>query len=64
MFGIELAFFTLGFLTCLGLLAIITEVIDREKKQEKDLKKNYRKQLTEQTIEENRDEIEIDVKVW
>lgn len=64
MLGIEIAFFTLGFLTCLGLLAIITEVIDKEKKNKKDLKKNYREQLTEQTIEDNRDEIEIDVKVW
>lgn len=64
MFGIEVAFYALGFLTCLALLTIITEVNDRDKKNKKELRKNYREQLTEQTIEDNRDEIEIDIKVW
>lgn len=64
MFGIEIAFYALGFLTCLALIAIITEVNDKDKKNKKELRKTYREQLTEQTIEDNRDEIEIDVKVW
>ena len=64
MLGIEIAFYALGFLTCLALIAIITEVNDREKSNKKELRKTYREQLTEQTIEDNRDEIEIDVKVW
>lgn len=64
MFGIEVAFYALGFLTCLALIAIITEVNDCDKKNKKELKKTYRKALAEQVIEDNRDEIEIDVKVW
>lgn len=64
MFGIEVAFFALGFLTCLVLIAIITEVNDKDKKNRKELRKTYREHLTEQTIEDNRDEIEIDVKVF
>ena len=64
MLGIEIAFYALGFVTCLALIAIITEVNDKDKSNKKELRKNYREQLTEQTIEDNRDEIEIDVKVW
>ena len=64
MFGIEVAFYALGFLTCLVLIAIITEVNDREKSNKKELRKNYREQLTEQKVEDNREEINIDVKVW
>ena len=64
MFGIEVAFYALGFLTCLALIAIITEVNDREKSNKKELRKNYREQLTEQKVEDNREEINIDVKVW
>lgn len=64
MFGIEVAFFALGFLTCLVLIAIITEVNDRDKKNRKELRKTYRNALAEQKVEDNRDEINIDVKVW
>jgi hypothetical protein len=64
MFGIEIAFYALGFLTCLALIAIITEVNDKDKKNKKELRKNYREQLTEQKVEDNREEINIDVKVW
>ena len=64
MFGIEVAFYALGFLTCLALIAIITEVNDKDKANKKELRKNYREQLTEQKVEDNREEINIDVKVW
>jgi hypothetical protein len=64
MFGIEVAFYFLGFITCLALIAIITEVNDKDKKNKKELRKNYREQLTEQKVEDNREEINIDVKVW
>lgn len=64
MFGIEIAFYALGFLTCLALIAIITEVNDKDKKNKKELKKTYRKALAEQKVEDNRDEINIDIKVW
>ena len=70
MFGIEVAFYALGFLTCLALIAIITEVNDREKSNKKEIKRNYRNALKEQEEEQNyilsetREDIEIDVKVW
>lgn len=64
MFGIEVSFYFLGFLTCLALIAIIEEVNDKEKKNKKELKRRYRKALAEQTIDTNREEINIDVKVW
>ena len=70
MFGIEVAFYALGFLTCLVLIAIITEVNDREKSNKKEIKRNYRNALKEQEEEQNyilsetREDIEIDVKVW
>lgn len=70
MFGIEVAFYFLGFITCLFLLTVITEVNDRDKKNKKELKKSYREALKEQEEEQNyilsetREDIEIDVKVW
>lgn len=70
MFGIEVAFYALGFITCLFLLAVITEVNDRDKKNKKELKKSYRNTLKEQEEEQKyilseiREDIEIDVKVW
>lgn len=70
MFGIEVAFYALGFLTCLVLIAIITEVNDREKTNKKEIKRNYRNALKEQEEEQNyilsetREDIEIDVKVY
>lgn len=64
MFGIEIAFYALGFLTCLALIAIVTEVNDREKSNKKELRKTYRNALAEQKVEDNREEINIDVKVW
>ena len=64
MFGIEVAFYALGFLTCLGLIAIIEEVNDKDKKNKRELKRKYRTMLKEQKIDNNREEINIDVKVW
>lgn len=64
MFGIEVAFYALGFLTCLGLIAIIEEVNDKDKKNKKELRRKHREALKEQTIDNNRDEINIDVKVY
>ena len=64
MFGIEVGFYFLGFLTCLILIAVIEEVNDKDKKNKRELKKRYRKMLKEQKIDSNREEIEIDVKVW
>ena len=64
MLGIEIAFYALGFVTCLALIAIITEVNDKDKSNKKELRKNYREQLTEQKVEDNREEINIDIKVW
>lgn len=70
MFGIEIAFYALGFLTCLALIAIITEVNDKDKATKKEIKRNYRNALKEQEEEQNyllsetREDIEIDVKVW
>lgn len=70
MFGIEVAFYALGFVTCLFLLTVITEVNDRDKKNKKELKKSYREALKQQEEEQNyilsetREDIEIDVKVW
>lgn len=70
MFGIEVAFYVLGFITCLFLLAVITEINDRDKKNKKELKKTYREALKEQEEEQNyilsetREDIEIDIKVW
>ena len=69
MFGIEVAFYALGFITCLFLLAVITEVNDRDKKNKKELKKSYRNALKKQEEEQNyilsetREDIEIDIKV-
>ena len=64
MFGIEVAFYALGFLTCLTLIAIIEEVNDKDKKNKRELKRKYRRMLKEQKIDNNREEINIDVKVW
>ena len=64
MFGIEVAFYALGFLTCLGLIAIIEEVNDKDKKAKRELRRRHRRALAEQKIDSNREEIEIDVKVW
>lgn len=70
MFGIEVAFYFLGFVTCLILIAIITEVNDKDKKNKKEIKRNYRKALKEQEEEQNyiisetREGIVIDVKVY
>lgn len=70
MFGVEVAFYALGFVTCLFLLAVITEINDRDKKNKKELKNSYRNALKEQEEEqkyilsETREDIEIDVKVW
>ena len=64
MFGIETAFYALGFLTCLGLIAIIEEVNDKDRKNKRDLRRKHRKALAEQKIDSNREEIEIDIKVY
>lgn len=64
MFGIEVAFYALGFLTCLGLIAVIEEVNDKDKKAKRELRRRHRKALAEQKIDTNREEINIDVKVY
>ena len=64
MFGIEVAFYFIGFLTCLALIAIIMEVNESDKKKKKELKNIYRNQLTEQQIEHNQEDINIDVKIY
>lgn len=64
MFGIETAFYALGFLTCLGLIAIIEEVNDKDRKNKRELRRKHRKALAEQKIDSNREEIEIDIKVY
>ena len=64
MFGIEVSFYFLGFITCLVLIAIIMEVNDKDKRNKKELKRIYRKQLKEQIIENNQEEINIDVKIY
>lgn len=64
MFGIEVSFYALGFLTCLALIAVIEEVNDKDKKAKRELRKRHRKALAEQKIDTNREEINIDVKVY
>lgn len=64
MFGIEVAFYALGFLTCLGLIAVIEEVNDKDRKNKRELRRRHRKALAEQKIDTNREEINIDVKVY
>lgn len=63
MFGIEVAFYALGFISCLILIAIIEEINDKDKRQKKELKRKYRKMLKEQQIESNQDTINIDIKI-
>lgn len=61
MFGIEVSFYALGFLTCLGLLTIIVEVLDREEKlqkRSKELTKEIKRQIK---IKNNREETKIDI---
>lgn len=61
MLGIEISFYALGFLTCLGLLTVIVEVLDRSEKaekQSKELSKQIKKQLKIKTI---REESKIDI---
>lgn len=64
MLSIEVIFYFIGFLTCLGLIAIIMEVNESDKKKKKELKQNYREQLNEQLIEHKQEEINIDVKIY
>ena len=63
MFGIEVAFYFIGFFTCLIIMTVITEVNESDRKKKKELKQNYRNQLTEQIIEDNQNNIEIDIKI-
>lgn len=61
MFGLEVSFYALGFLTCLGLLTVIVEVLDREEKAQKkskELTKEIKRQLK---IKTNREESNIDI---
>ena len=53
MFGIEVGFYALGFLTCLALIAVIEEVNDKDKKAKRELRKRHRKALAEQKIDTN-----------
>ena len=63
MFGIEVGFYFLGFLTCLILIAVIEEVNDKDKKNKRELKRRYRKMLREQKIISNQEETEIDIAI-
>lgn len=63
MFGIEVAFFAIGFLTCFVLLTIVTEVTSKEKENKRELRRKYRRMLDIQTIETNQSEINIDIKI-
>lgn len=61
MLGIEISFYFIGFLSCLFLIAIILEVIERENKQQKrskELTKEIKRQLK---IKTNREETKIDI---
>jgi hypothetical protein len=64
MLGIEVAFYALGFLTCLGLIAVVEEVNDKDRENKKELRRKHRRALAEQKIDENREDINIDVKVY
>lgn len=63
MFGIEVSFFAIGFLTCFVLLTIVTEVTTKEKENKRALRRKYRRMLDKQTIENNQEEINIDIKL-
>ena len=63
MFGIELGFFAIGFLTCFVLLTIVTEVTTKEKENKRALRRKYRRMLDKQAIETNQEEINIDIKI-
>ena len=63
MLGIEIGFYFLGFVTCLGLIAVIFEVNDKDHKHKRELRK-VRKELEKQIlIVTNRCDTEIDVKI-
>lgn len=61
MFGIEIGFYFLGFVTCLLLIAIITEVLDREEKEQKKSKQLTREIKKQLKIRTNREETKIDI---
>lgn len=63
MFGIEVSFYALGFVSCLLLITIIEEVNDKDKSNKRALKRKYRAMLKKQQIETNQEEIEIDIKI-
>lgn len=63
MFGIEVGFYALGFVSCLLLITIIEEVNDKDKTNKRALKRKYRAMLKKQQIETNQEEIEIDIKI-
>lgn len=66
MFGIEVAFYFLGFATCLLLIAIIFRVNEKTKARKRDLRKRRYELEKEQETEivSSREEINIDVKVY
>ena len=63
MFGIEVGFYALGFVSCLLIITIIEEVNDKDKTNKKALKRKYRAMLKKQQIESNQNDIEIDIKI-
>ena len=63
MFGIEVGFYALGFVSCLLLITIIEEVNDKDKTNKRALKRKYRAMLKKQQIESNQNDIEIDIKI-
>ena len=66
MFGIEVGFYFLGFLTCFVLMTIIFETNEKSRKNRRELKnQKYESMLEkEKEIKDSREEIQIDVKVY
>lgn len=63
MFGIEISFYAIGFLTCLFLIAIIVEVNDKDRKNKRELRRMKRELEKQVLIVTNRCDTEIDIKI-
>lgn len=61
MLGIEISFYFIGFLSCLFLIAIILEVIERENKLQKRSKELTNEIKRQMKIKTNREETKIDI---
>ena len=66
MFGLEVAFFTLGFLACFVLMVIIFESNEKARKNRQELKKQKYEEIIEEQkeIKDSREDINIDIKVY